>query len=449
MLRSIDPYRQHLVAKYDNDSSEEIQRKIILADKTQQKWKRWSLEERCNGLGSIMSILENKKQIWAEGMAREMGKPISQGMAEIEKCWLLCQHYRENAKTYLADQQIWNDIEKTTIRRQPYGVWLGIMPWNFPVWQVFRYAIPALLSGNTILLKHSQHVTGIALAIEDAFKEAWLNDGLFQVLKISSHQVDEIISHPAVAGVSLTGSESAGRSVAALAGRNIKMSILELGGSNAMIIDDTADIEKALNGIVVGRFSNSGQSCIAAKRILVHESRWHEVQLAITSRITQMKFGDPMNAETFIGPLVNEEAAETMEKQYTKGIAQGAEIITPMQRSGALCTPGAVIISNANNVLWQEETFGPLAVFMTFKDKKEALSLRAHEHYALGTCIYTAHPEEWMKKSHLIHEPMIIFNNIVKSSPHLPFGGLKKSGFGIELGSYGIQTFTFPQVVSY
>jgi succinate-semialdehyde dehydrogenase/glutarate-semialdehyde dehydrogenase len=216
-------------------------------------------------------------------MSQEMGKPIQQGMAEIEKCILLFQHYYKHAHSYLAPEQIWNETEKVTIQRQPFGVWLGIMPWNFPFWQVFRFTIPALLAGNTVLLKHSQHTTGCALEIESAIQKAWLNDGLFQVLKISSHQVDEVLSHPFVAGVSLTGSETAGRSVAALAGRNIKISILELGGSNAMIIDETAVIEKAMDGIIQGRFLNSGQSCIAAKRILVHESRWHEIQLALQS----------------------------------------------------------------------------------------------------------------------------------------------------------------------
>jgi succinate-semialdehyde dehydrogenase/glutarate-semialdehyde dehydrogenase len=449
MLRSIDPYRQTVVAKYDNDHSEAIQEKILSAHKAQQKWKRWTVSERLHGLETLINLLKESKAVFAEMMAREMGKPITQGIAEIEKCMALCEHYQQHAPAYLAPQLIETEHEKTTIQRQPFGVWLGIMPWNFPFWQVFRYAIPALLAGNTVLLKHSQHTTGCALAIESAIQQAWMNEGLFQVLKISSHQIDEILSHPEVAGVSLTGSEAAGRSVAALAGRNIKMSVLELGGSNAMIIDETADIEKAMDGILQGRFSNSGQSCIAAKRIIVHESRWYEIQLTLENRLKQLKWGDPLEMDTQLGPLVSEEAAEQLDKQYQRGLQQGAEILIPLQRSGALCTPAAVYLKEPTNVLWQEETFGPLAVFMTYDEPKKALQLRAHEHYALGTCIYTAHPEQWMKKSHLIHEPMIVFNNIVKSSPHLPFGGLKKSGFGTELGAAGIQQFTFPQVVSW
>jgi succinate-semialdehyde dehydrogenase/glutarate-semialdehyde dehydrogenase len=449
MLRSIDPFRQTVVAKYDNDHSEAIEQKIQIAQKAQVKWKRWTIAERCNGLDLLINLLTDQKSTHAEIMAREMGKPITQGIAEIEKCIALCQHYRQEAHHYLMPQMIQNESENSTVLRQPYGVWLGIMPWNFPFWQVFRFAIPAILAGNTVLLKHSQHTTGCGLAIQESIQKAWLNEGLFQVLKISSHQVDEVLSHPAVAGVSLTGSESAGRSVAALAGRNIKMSVLELGGSNAMIIDETADIEKAVNGIIQGRYANSGQSCIAAKRIIVHESRWLEIQLALENRLKQIKWGDPLEMDTQLGPLVSEEAAEQLEKQYRRGLQQGAEILIPLQRSGALCTPAAVYLPHPSNVLWQEETFGPLAVFMTYDEPKKALQLRAHEHYALGTCIYTAHPEQWMKKSHLIHEPMIVFNNIVKSSPHLPFGGLKKSGFGTELGAAGIQQFTFPQVVSW
>jgi len=449
MLRSIDPFRQTVVAKYDNDHSEAIEQKIQIAQKAQVKWKRWTIAERCNGLEVLIDLLTDQKSAHAEIMAREMGKPITQGIAEIEKCIALCQHYRQEAHHYLMPQMIQNESENSTVLRQPYGVWLGIMPWNFPFWQVFRFAIPAILAGNTVLLKHSQHTTGCGLAIQESIQKAWLNEGLFQVLKISSHQVDEVLSHPAVAGVSLTGSESAGRSVAALAGRNIKMSVLELGGSNAMIIDETADIEKAVNGIIQGRYANSGQSCIAAKRIIVHESRWLEIQLALENRLKQIKWGDPLEMDTQLGPLVSEEAAEQLEKQYRRGLQQGAEILIPLQRSGALCTPAAVYLPHPSNVLWQEETFGPLAVFMTYDEPKKALQLRAHEHYALGTCIYTAHPEQWMKKSHLIHEPMIVFNNIVKSSPHLPFGGLKKSGFGTELGAAGIQQFTFPQVVSW
>jgi succinate-semialdehyde dehydrogenase / glutarate-semialdehyde dehydrogenase len=449
MLRSFDPYRQYVVAKYHHDTAEEIQKKIQLADKAQQKWKRWTINERCNGLLQLIQIAESNKRPWAELMSQEMGKPIQQGMAEIEKCILLFQHYYKHAHSYLAPEQIWNETEKVTIQRQPFGVWLGIMPWNFPFWQVFRFTIPALLAGNTVLLKHSQHTTGCALEIESAIQKAWLNDGLFQVLKISSHQVDEVLSHPFVAGVSLTGSETAGRSVAALAGRNIKISILELGGSNAMIIDETAVIEKAMDGIIQGRFLNSGQSCIAAKRILVHESRWHEIQLALQSRLAMLTFGDPLDMNTFIGPLVNEEAAEQLERQYRRGISEGAEIIVDMKRSGALCTPGAVWIDSPLNILWKEETFGPLAVFMTYQETKQAIALRAHSNYALGTAIYTADPEKWMKKSHLIHEPLIVFNNIVKSAPHLPFGGLKKSGYGTELGAAGIQQFTFLQVINW
>ncbi len=449
MLRSIDPYRQTLVAKYDNDTSDDILQKIKRSEKAQAKWSRWSVDERIHGLHQLTGIVQGNKQIWAEMMAREMGKPISQGLAEIDKCISLCLHYAEKTNQYLAPEQIWTQQEKVTILRKPYGVWLGIMPWNFPMWQVFRFAIPALLAGNTVLLKHSQHVTGCALLIEQAIQNAWMNEGLFQVLKIASHQVDEVLSHPAVAGVSLTGSESAGRSVAALAGRNIKISILELGGSNAMIIDEHADLLKSIDGIIQGRFNNSGQSCIAAKRILVHESRWHEVQIALVERLKQLKLGDPLDADTFIGPLVNVDAAENLEKQYKKGIEQGAEVIVPMVRSQALCSPSVVSIDDTNNILWQEETFGPLAVLMPWSDMKSCLEWRQHEHYALGTCIYTNNPEQWMKKAHLIHEPSIVFNNIVKSTPHLPFGGLKKSGMGTELGAAGIQGFTFPQVIQF
>ncbi|MBM3427815.1 MAG: aldehyde dehydrogenase family protein [Bacteroidetes bacterium] len=449
MLRSIDPYRQTLVAKYDNDTSEDLQKKIKLSEKTGMKWSKWTIDERVHGVLKLIDIIQNNKEVWAEMMAREMGKPLSQGIAEVEKCISLCQHYSEKANEYLSPQQLWTTSEKVTILRKPYGIWLGIMPWNFPMWQVFRFAIPALLAGNTVLLKHSQHVTGCALLIEESIQKAWMNDGLFQVLRIASHQVDEVLSHPAVSGVSLTGSESAGRSVAALAGRNIKISILELGGSNAMIVDEHADLRLVIDGIVWGRFNNSGQSCIAAKRILVHESRWNEIQIALAERIKQFKIGDPLDRETFIGPLVNIDAAEHLEKQYKLGIDQGAEVIVPMMRSQALCTPGVVAVHDPKNILWQEETFGPLAVLMPWNDMKQCLSLRQHEHYALGTSIYTPNTEVWMKKSDLIHEPTIVFNNIVKSSPHLPFGGLKKSGFGTELGEAGIQSFTYPQVIQF
>ncbi len=447
MLRSIDPYRQHVVAKYDNDNSELIVQKIVKADRAFSKWKVLSVPERLEGLERLKAILDERKLDFAQLMAIEMGKPIAQGLAEIEKCISLCQHYIENADDYLATIHKEKDEVITQVRRRPFGVWLGIMPWNFPFWQVFRYAIPALIAGNTILLKHSQYTTGCALKIQEAIDAAWYNEHLFQVLLIASHQVDEVISHPAVAGVSLTGSESAGRSVAALAGRNIKMSILELGGSNAMIVDEHADLLEVIEGIVQGRLLNSGQSCIAAKRILVHESRWHEVQLAITERIKNLKSGDPLEQDTFIGPLVNLDAAEQIEKQYQRGIQQGAEVIVPLQRSGAMVLPGIVLLNNAQNVLWHEETFGPLVVFMKWQDMKECLKLRAHDQYALGTCIYTADPEKWIKRIHHIQEPMIVFNNIVKSAPHLPFGGIKKSGYGTELGKEGILSFTYPQVI--
>ncbi|MEN9333795.1 MAG: hypothetical protein RLY35_975 [Bacteroidota bacterium] len=447
MLRSIDPYRQHVVAKYNNDNSDLIVQKINKADKAFYKWKTWTVSERLNGLEKLMSIISEQKEDWARLMAVEMGKPLQQGIAEVDKCLLLCQHYFENADDYLATihQEEWNSV--TQIRRRPFGIWLGIMPWNFPFWQVFRYAIPALLAGNTVLLKHSQHVTGCALKIQEAIAQAWMNEGLLQVLLIASHQVDEVLSHPAVAGVSLTGSESAGRSVAALAGRNIKISILELGGSNAMIVDEHADLLEVMEGIVQGRLMNAGQSCIAAKRILVHESRWQEVQIALIERLKTFKCGDPLDDDTFIGPLVNLDAAEQLEKQYQRGIAQGAEVVVPMKRSGALITPGIVLLNNEKNVLWIEETFGPLIVVMLWNDQKTCLKWRAHDQYALGTCIYTAEPEKWIKQLHHIQEPMVVFNGIVKSAPHLPFGGIKKSGYGTELGKEGILSFTYPQVI--
>ncbi len=447
MLRSIDPYRQVVVAKYDNDNSDLIVQKISKAERAFSKWKVLSVPERLEGLEKLCHILSERKSEYAHLMATEMGKPIGQGMVEIEKCILLCQHYLEHADDYLATVHSESEEVITQIRRRPFGVWLGIMPWNFPFWQVFRYAIPALIAGNTILLKHSQYTTGCALKIQEAIDAAWYHENLFQVLCIASHQVDEVLSHPAVCGVSLTGSESAGRSVAALAGRNIKMSILELGGSNAMIVDEHADLLEVMDGIVQGRLLNAGQSCIAAKRILVHESRWHEIQLAISERIKNIKCGDPLLEDTFIGPLVNLDAAEHLEKQYLRGIQQGAEVILPLQRTGAMVQPGIVLLNNTNNVLWQEETFGPLVVFMKWKDTRECLKLRSHDHFALGTCIYTAEPEKWIKKLHHIQEPMVVFNNIVKSAPHLPFGGIKKSGYGTELGKDGILSFTFPQVI--
>jgi succinate-semialdehyde dehydrogenase/glutarate-semialdehyde dehydrogenase len=441
MLRSLDPFRLSLLSTYDNESSQAIATKIDLAEKTFQSWRFSPIEKRQLLLNKMAALFLERKTELAELMAREMGKPITQGLAEIEKCASACRYYSDSAPAFLDDVVVETDARLSVVRKSALGVWLGIMPWNFPFWQVVRCAIPAVLAGNTFLLKHASNVSGCALALEQLLRDAGAKKGVFQVLLISSSQVEDVLRHQAVRGISLTGSESAGRQVAAAAGRQIKPVVLELGGSNAFIVLPDADLEWAAEQALLGRFLNNGQSCIAAKRFLIHENIHDAFVELFHEKIKAIVQGDPLDAESFMSVLAHTEAAENIHYTVTQAAQQGAKVLCGGTFHHAAYAPTLLTGVNASMQCMQEEVFGPVAPVMKVASLEEAIAVSNSSRFGLGVSVFTQDLTALFKKIDQFDEGAVFVNAFVKSDPRLPFGGIKSSGFGRELSSEGMNEF--------
>lgn len=441
MLRSLDPFRLSLLATYDNETSQAIAAKIDLAEKTYQSWRFSPIEKRQLLLNKLAALFLERKTELAELMAREMGKPITQGLAEIEKCASACRYYSDSAPSFLDDVVIDTDARLSVVRKSALGVWLGIMPWNFPFWQVVRCAIPAVLAGNTFLLKHASNVSGCALALEQLLRDAGAKKGVFQVLLISSSQVEDVLRHQAVRGISLTGSESAGRQVAAAAGRQIKPVVLELGGSNAFIVLPDADLEWAAEQALLGRFLNNGQSCIAAKRFLIHENIHDAFVELFHEKIRAIVQGDPLDAESFMSVLAHQEAAENLHHIVTQAAQQGAKVLCGGTHNQAAYSPTLLTGVSASMQCMQEEVFGPVAPVMKVASLEEAIAVSNSSRFGLGVSVFTQDLPALFKKIDQFDEGAVFVNAFVKSDPRLPFGGIKSSGFGRELSIEGMNEF--------
>ena len=425
----------------------EVNKKMTMAYESFQKHGHSSAESRSTSLYQLADLLENEKSSLAQLMTREMGKPISQSRAEIEKCALLCRYYGEHGPTFLADTPIKTDAAKSFIRKAPLGVILGVMPWNFPLWQVFRFAVPALMAGNTVLLKHASNVSGCALALEKLFLSIGLERFAFQTILIPGSRVEEILSNPICRGVSLTGSSKAGASVSALAGRYLIPSLLELGGNNAFVVLDDADIDRAVDRAVQARIQNNGQSCIAAKRFLVHNSLIEIFTEKLKEKFEHLKLGDPLEEETQVGPLARIDLAEELERQVNESIERGAMLQCGGTRCEAFYEP--TILTNVDSEMpaWREETFGPVAAIRSFQTEEEAMDLVNESDYGLGVSIFTRSKEKALAMVNFLNEGAVFVNEIVKSDPRLPFGGVKSSGFGRELGKEGFEAFVNKKTV--
>ena len=441
MLRSLDPYRLQVLATYENETSKEIQAKINAADQAFKTWRVSPLEKRSLLINKIAALMIDRKQQLAEIMAFEMGKPITQGLAEIDKCITVCRYYSDHIEELLADRKVETDALVSVVRKNPVGVWLGIMPWNFPFWQVFRCAIPAIAAGNTFLLKHASNVTGCALLLEQLMKDAGAKKGIFQVLQISSALVEDVIQHDAVRGISLTGSESAGRQVAANAGRQIKPVILELGGSNAFIVLPDADLNLAVEHAIIGRFQNNGQSCIAAKRFLVHADVFDRFVELFKEKIEALKVGDPLDPTTYISTLVNQDAAEAVQSQVNDAVRKGAKILCGGKYQNAVYYPTLMVDVTLDMRCMTEEVFGPVAPVMKITSLEEAMEISNNSRFGLGVSIFTQNRDAIVKKVDLFNEGAVFINSLVKSDTRLPFGGVKNSGYGRELSIEGIDEF--------
>ena len=420
---------------------EEALQKVERANRLFQKNKENYQNRPIDKIRKVGEVLLARKQEFAEVITSEMGKPVFESLAEIEKSALNCEFYADHCDEFLKDRKYATDRYDALVRYEPLGVILGIMPWNFPFWQVFRFAVPTILAGNTVVVKHASNVPKSAQLIEDIFSEAGFEEGTYTNLNLDSQDIEAVLDHKHVKAVSLTGSEKAGSSVASIAGRNIKKSVLELGGSNAFIILDDADLDLILDKAINARYRNAGQSCIAAKRFLVQEGIYEEFLHRFTAKVKALKMGDPFDSETEIGPLARLDLAEDLEKQVDDSVKMGAKIRCGGKRNEAFYEPTVITEVTSEMPVFKEETFGPVAAVVKVKSFEEALELSNKSSFGLGVSICTQQVDKYAKKAHLFEEGAVFFNQLVRSDPKLPFGGVKKSGYGRELSSDGIHEF--------
>jgi succinate-semialdehyde dehydrogenase / glutarate-semialdehyde dehydrogenase len=406
-------------------------RRTTFADRAQRMQKAAAiLDAECRELGRLMTL--------------EMGKPIGAGIAEAEKCATACRYYAENAERFLADQPAKMEGGKSWVAFQPIGVVLAIMPWNFPFWQVFRFAAPALMAGNVGVLKHASNVPQCALAIEDVLRRAGFADGIFQTLLIGSDLVEGIVADKRLAAVTLTGSEGAGRSVAGAAGRNLKKSVMELGGSDPFVVMPSADLEQAVSTAVTARMINNGQSCIAAKRFIIHEKIYDEFLKRFVAAVSAIRVGDPMDEKTQLGPLATGAIRDGLDNQVKASVAAGARLLTggkKLEGEGYFYAPTVLTEIPPSAPAAQEELFGPVASVFKAKDLADAIRIANGTSFGLGASAWTRDAAERDAFVAEIESGLLFINGMVVSDPHLPFGGVKNSGFGRELGEFGIREF--------
>ncbi len=446
-FKSINPYNGKEIKTYQEHSDNEINSILEKSQAAFEKWRQVPVEERSNLLEKAANVLRKNVDKYAETITLEMGKPISEAKAEIDKCAWVCEYYAENAERFLADELIKTDASESFISHDPIGTVLAIMPWNFPFWQVFRFAAPTLAAGNTALLKHATNVLGCAEHIEEVFKEAGFPDGVFQNLIMHHDKMENIIGHDAVNAVTLTGSERAGKSVGSLAGKYLKKSVLELGGSNAFVVLEDADIEQAVETGLKARMLNTGQSCIAAKRFILVGDTYEKFLPAFLEGIQSMKRGDPMDESTEVGPMARKDLADELHEQMEKSVNQGAKLEVGGKQDNAFHEP--TILSNVKPGMrvFDEETFGPLAAIIRAKDEDEAFELAANSRYGLGVTVFTRDTEKARKLISKVPDGSFFVNELVKSDPRLPFGGTRNSGYGRELSREGIHEFVNKKTV--
>jgi len=417
--------------------------KIELANNCFKNWKQTSFTHRAELLKSVAQQLRTNQSIYASIISEEMGKIFKESEAEIEKCALVCDYYANKGADFLKDEFIESDASQSFISYEPLGVVLAVMPWNFPFWQVFRFAAPAIMAGNTALLKHASNVPKCAMAIESIFKDASAPNGLFQTLLISAKDVKAVIEHPVVKAVTLTGSEFAGSKVAETAGGQIKKQVLELGGSDAFIVLADANLEKASEVGVLSRFLNCGQSCIAAKRFIVVEEIAEQFLELFKQKTLSLKQSiNPLDEGIDIGPMARADLAKELEQQLNQSIQLGAKLICGGKRNDTLFEP--TIITNVKKGMpaYHEEMFGPVAAFIVVKDMNEAIKIANDSDFGLGGSVWTENTALGIEVAKKIETGAMFVNGLVKSDPRLPFGGIKHSGYGRELSYLGIREFT-------
>lgn len=441
MKESINPYNGEKLYEFKELSDKDLRKKIEAADKAFRAWKKTDFDERAQLMLKVAEELKANKDEYAKIMTQEMGKPISQSVAEVEKCAWVCEYYAKNAEEQLRDEFITTDADKSYVSYEPLGVILAVMPWNYPFWQVFRFAAPNLMAGNVGVLKHASNVMKCGEMMQEAFERAGFPKGCFQNLVIGSDKIPSVLENEHIKAVTLTGSKPAGASVASIAGEHIKKSVLELGGSNALIVFADADMDKTVDTCVSARFQNTGQSCIAGKRLLVHVDIAEDFLEKFVAEVKDLKSGDTMDAETYIGVLAREDLAKDIEKQVSDSIKMGAKLELGGKRDGTYFEPTVLSGVTPKMPVFKEETFGPAIGITTFETDEEAVKLSNDSDFGLGVSIFTKDMERAKKLAPQFDEGAVFVNELVKSDPRLPFGGVKISGYGRELSSHGIKEF--------
>lgn len=444
-LQSINPATGEKIAEFPELTSQEIEAKLVRAGEAFAKWRNTTVFERAVLMKKAGEILKANAEKYARLMTLEMGKPVTQGIAEAQKCAFNCDYYVEKAAEFLEPEVVETEAGESYVQYDPLGIVLGVMPWNFPFWQVFRAAVPILMGGNVMVLKHASNVPQCAMECEKIFLEAGFPEGVFQYLAIGSSKVEGLISDDRIVAVTLTGSEYAGSKVAEQCGREIKKTVLELGGSSPFVVLEDADIDYAAHAAVTARFQNCGQSCIAAKRFIVMESVYEEFLEKFKTNLEAWKFGNPDNKDVQIGPLYSLEGRETLEGQLEGSVKMGARVVSGGHEAGAtgaFFQPTILADASEEMPVFKEETFGPLAAVIKVSTTEEAIRIANNTRYGLSASIFTRDLEKAKKLAKEFECGAVFVNDIVKSDPRLPVGGVKKSGYGRELAKEGIREFT-------
>ncbi|MFQ5962774.1 MAG: NAD-dependent succinate-semialdehyde dehydrogenase [Candidatus Scalinduaceae bacterium] len=443
-VTTINPATEEVIKDYSLMSRKEVMVILDYVHKAFVGWKTLPVQQRASYFAKVARVLRNNKEKYAQLITQEMGKPVTEARAEIEKCVWTAEIYAENGERWLQEQVLKADGKEHRVVYQPLGVIFSIMPWNFPFWQAFRFGIPTLLAGNASLLKHASNVTGCALAIEDVFKEAGFPENVFRTVIADHDSVAEIVASNHIAGVSLTGSTSAGKRIGELAGKNLKKVVLELGGSDPFIVLEDADLDKTAEQATVGRFLNCGQSCVAAKRFIVVESVAEDFARKFAKDVKQKVLGNPVEESTRLGPLVSKKAVEQIEDQVNDAVDKGATILTGGKRAkdkGYFYEPTILVNTTKEMKVVKEEVFGPVAPIIVVADEEDAVKVANATEFGLGGSVWTKDIERGKRIARQLECGCAFVNSFVKSDPRIPFGGIKKSGIGRELSKYGLREF--------
>lgn len=443
-MQSINPYTGKVIASYNEHTPEEVGLILQKMNQRFQQWREVDFEKKASLLDDLGNLLLKQKDQLALLITLEMGKPIKESIAEIEKCAWLCRHHLKHDALGIAPQPIPTEAKYSGVQFEPIGVIFAIMPWNFPFWQVFRFAVPNIMAGNVALLKHAPNVTACSLKIESLFLEAGFPEDVFRSIILDASYAEDVIAHRHVKGVTITGSARAGRSVAAAAGRQLKKVVLELGGSDPLIVFEDADLQECCTCAINSRMLNAGQVCIAAKRFLVHESVFDSFTTQLRAAYESLLLGDPTKDYVQIGPMARPDLCNEIERQVDESVAMGAKVLAGGKRweeNDAFYMPTLLVNVDRNMPVFKEETFGPVAIVIPFKTREEALHLANDTVYGLGASIWTSDEEtaRWMVNK--LEAGAVFVNTLTKSDPRLPFGGTKQSGFGRELSPFGVKEF--------